>query len=493
MRRLRDSARRGFTLMEILVSILIISILMGISVSMLSRISHDSELEAVGHAAHSMLRGARNASQDERWGAVVELDWEARELRAQVRTGITHFRFDTPPPPPVTSTGDPDLDTDGVVDDGDLPPPFEVTGARGFVLTVEGGGFVAANPRGLPGDGLVLAEEESWAWIEDRPVLSPQEGVYVECWVYVLPLDETLGDTPATRERGAEGEGGRYERAGAFYREAPDRVFDYDPYDPPIYNVLRKGRAYALGVTAEYELELALTGPRAIDGDPDAEGAEVTLVSRTQPGTLRPHRWYRLGLSYDGRQARVFVDGIPRQHLPLEGLDELPIHLIRDTAPLAISDPDPRRSFYGVIDEVKLATLIRGQVVEIPQDVIPIAASRTIHFDVLGQLDPAHHAQPFVLYLCDDPRALAVYQDGAAADGGDPRQTRTRQEQAEQDAGGAEGDVMQRALRRFLALLQAEEDPIDPKRVRTIIVERTGMVRTFEGVTDGPAAGPGGS
>ncbi len=239
----------------------------------------------------------------------------------------------------------------------------------------------------------------------------------------------------------------------------------FDPLDPPVFWAVRKGRSYALGVTAAYEVELALTGV-------DAEGGEVTYVTRTRPHTLRPERWYRVAVAFDGREARVIVDGIGRKHLPVPGANVLPARLLREPeAPLVLSDPDPRQAFYGVIDELDLAAVSRAKGLEVPADVVVASPTAHVTFDVLGQLDPARHPEPVVLYLTDDDRTFAPV-------GGPPEAvnvTRTRAEQREraQAEGRPTTFVGEEDFRYFVRQVLPR---LDPSRVRRLVVERTGLV-----------------
>ena len=445
----------------------IAGVLMTLSVGVLSRVGRKDALESTQLAVRALLRRAHNAAREERHQVVVELDARASELRAHQKVGITRFRFERPRPltlplgeAPPSATG------------ADGPPAgFESDGAKGFLLSCERGEV----DLGRTGQGALFryADDDgaAWAWVEDRPVLSPIEGVYVSCWVYLGRLDEQLSERPS-RGRPTARQEEDYARAGDPPREGPARVHGYSPTDPPVFYALRKGRAYSLAVTAAYEVELAFSGP-------DADGIETTWISRTRPGTLRPYRWTRLALSFDGREARIAVDGIARVHLPLTGHDRLPARLVRDRAPLALSDPHPDRAFYGKLDEVEVAAITRAQRVLIPREVALVAPVAEVAFDPLGQLDPSRHAEPVVLYLADDEGAFDLVSGGAAApeDAGGAPGTRTRDPESSVDA-GPEGSERQHVLlgrARFAKFLETLPG-LDPNRVRRVVIERTGLV-----------------
>lgn len=437
----------GFTLLEVLVALFIISILLGMSLGMLSRMGRKEGLEATTAGARALLRRARNAAQEERWPTVVEVDAQRSELRAQTRSTITHFRFDGAAAP---ASGADDAAADRA------PASFVVPGALGYAMTVDGGEVVL----GHVGQGLLFERPGAWAWVEDRPALSPAEGVFVELMLYLGDLSETLDDRAA---RPTEAQERAAERAGERPRAPSPRVVDWRRRTadlPPLYTVARKGRAWSIAVTADLALEVALTGPA-----PD-RGPEVTFIARTRPDTLKAERWFRVALHFDGKRSRVVVDGIPRVHLPLHGHDALPEALARDRSPLTLSDPHPDAGFYGVIDELKVAAVLASQRLEVPQDVLLIAPEDAVGFDLLGQLDTSRHAEPIVIYLTDDARAWDLLAGAPAPEGAGTR-TRAEQEERQRAAAGAT------PYARFVAGLGT----LDPQRWRAVVVERTGMVR----------------
>lgn len=455
--------RRAFTLTELLVTLAIIVVVMSISVGVLSRFGNKDELVATQQAIRSLLRRARNAAREERYGVLIEIDAKASELRAHQKTAITQFRFEEATPLEPEEGGS---SARQPVAEGEQPPPPELQstpGARGYEMRIEHSELA----KGKYGLGVLFEhskrEQVSWGYVEDRPALSPLEGLYLECWVLCGQLTQKLHKRRGKGVRRDDEQ--RYKRAGEPPRVSPERLVDFAENDPPLFTIVRKGKAYGLSVTANYELELALTGK-------DEAGAEVTWISRTAKDVIRANRWARLGFAFDGRRVRIFVNGIARVHLPLTGYEKQPARLIRDKAPLVVSDSDPQRAFYGVIDEVKVAGIIRSQRLPIPPNIALIAPDRVIGFDILGQLDPARHAEPFALYLCNADNVWEVLDPPAQKTG--KIRSRTRKElKAEREREKKRN--MHLGQQRFQRFLKAVPN-LDPTRVRRVVVGRTGLV-----------------
>jgi prepilin-type N-terminal cleavage/methylation domain-containing protein len=458
--------RRGFTLTELLVTIAIVAVIMGISTAALRRAGTKDALVATQQSVRALLRRSRNAAREERYQVTVHIDAEASELTAQQKTTVTQFHLEGPATP---------IDTTAGFGFAAEPRPLDNTtaliheGAKGYRLYSED----AAPAAGKVGEALLFEKNEvegaAWAWVEHRPALMPAEGVHVRCWLYLGDLGSRLVRRRSQEPRNTGDP--NYERAGATWREAPPRVQDYDPMDPPYFVIARKGRAFGFAVTAAYELEAAVTG-EGITG-------EVTYVTRTRPHTLRPDRWYRVEFGFDGQQVRIVVDGIGRQHLPVPGQETLPATLLRDPSPVAISDPDPRRGFYGMIDELKLGAIVSSTRLEIPKDIYLVAPGPSVSFDLLGQLDPSRHAEPFVLYLSNaqdfddkmDPRPLAG-SEGAKKDA---KQTRTRDEQDKAKAEAKERGKVVLGPKRFARFLKIRAQ-LQERQYRRVLVDRTGLV-----------------
>lgn len=461
------ASTRRFTLTELLVTMAIVAVIMGISVAALRRAGTKDEIVATQQAVRALFRRARNAAREERYAVTVEVDAEASELRAYQKTTVTQFHLEAGV----------ELAAEARIAVADTPPPREAIqarfeGAKGYELYCEDAAPVA----GKVGQGLLFEkstpEGAAWAWVPHRPALMPREGLHFGCWIYLGDLSQRLYERRSEEPRSPGNLA--YERAGAAWREAPPRLLEFDPADPPYFVIARKGRAFGLAVTADYELEVAITGGLA--------ASEVTYLTRTRPHTLRPDRWYRLELGFDGRQVRIVVDGIGRQHLPIPGQEKLPATLLRDPAPLSLSDPDPRRALFGVVDEVRLGAIVSSTRVVIPKDITLITAESRLQFDLLGQLDPAVHAEPFVLYLCSldglEERLNPQPQRGEGSEGQGrvkAGQTRTRAEQGEEEAQQAAAGALLIGRPRFEKFLKLLGE-LQERQVKRVMVDRTGLV-----------------
>jgi prepilin-type N-terminal cleavage/methylation domain-containing protein len=443
---------RGYTLTELLTVIAIIAIVVSIGLGVLPRLAKRNELEASASAVRSLIRRARNAAREEGSPARVEIDAKERQVRACGRSTIALFRFEA---------DQRDADAPGLPDPAEKKPrerpKWDVRGSGGLVAHVEG----AYVDEGRIGDGLTFEVfDGGHAWVEDRPALWAQDGVWIEAWIWIpeAGLEEKLrkrkndrdaGDVPRWMQDAVK-------RAGDPPRPAPPRLEKYDPNKPPLFSVARKGKAFELAVTAGYAVELSFTGP-------NERGEERTYTGRTEDDVLRPRTWHHVAGSFDGRFPLAVIDGVPRTLFPSFDRQKHPLSLVRDTAPLEVSDPDVERGFYGRIDELRYAAWTRAEPFEVPKDIALLAPVSEIDFDALGALDPLVHQDPVVLWLSNDPEALAA--------GEPPTETlQTRERHREPDADRLTADPEKAA--KVAALARKLGD-----RAQRVTVELAGTVR----------------
>lgn len=447
---------RGYTLIELLTVIAIAAIIMSISVGVFVRLGKKNQLEATTNSVRALLRRARNAAREERAPAQVEIDSEAGEVRAQTRETITLFRFESDQlddAPGGSGKGAP----------GATLSESGIRGSHGIVGRVVG----ADSIEGRFGLGLDFQQPGSHVAVPDRPALSPLEGVAVEAWVFPAKLEDKIPKQQDSQKPKLSAAASA-QTPGTPPTPTPPRALKYwqrHPEDPPLFTVVRKGRAYELAVTADYAVQCAITG---LPAGASKEQDEITYVARTAPYSLKPEKWARLELVFDGRELVCSVDGIRRGLSPTKDASPLPARLVRDRSPLLISDPDPERGFVGSIDEVKLQGVIRGERVLVPKNMALLAPQPEIRFDALGQLDPLRHAEPVVFWISDDERAVAALLPPPEP-GGNKTRERPRS-QLDLAAQKAAADHQKAARFAELAGKLAE-------RAKQIGVELTGAVR----------------
>jgi prepilin-type N-terminal cleavage/methylation domain-containing protein len=478
----RPRLSRAYTLLELLVVISIISTIAFASVAGIRSVTRVGELDASVQLVRSMLRRARNTAREERFPARVEIDLVASELRAMTRQTLAMFRFEGAAfeEPEVDEGGvgfgddveeaaegaDEDLEGGADAEDegsdgetfGELPPET-ITGTLDIEATLYNTEAVA----GKLGVGLLfggeLAERDaaSWVEVEERPSLSPTEGVYIEVWVQPGRLEEKLSND---RDDGLSGL--LYEHAESPVREAPSRSFLSDE-DLPLFTIARKGRSYELLLNADYSIEVAFTGL-------DEEGEECSFVARSRSSLLRSEVWARVAVVFDGRSLELKVDGLERGLYSVdEDTERLPRRLLRSSAPLTLSDPDPRRSFYGVLDEFRLAGIVRGETVKIPPSIFMVPDDTTVVFDALGQLDPLRHSAGLTLRFSD----AADFEERLA------KLVAGREAGRRSNATSSSRDVEEEpvAERERLRLKRRVMRVVEPRSRRDIIVDLHGTLR----------------
>jgi len=98
----------------------------------------------------------------------------------------------------------------------------------------------------------------------------------------------------------------------------------------------------------------------------------------------------RLTIVFDGRTLRVAVDGA---RVEADTRFEVPRRLI--TAPrLPLHSGDTPTHFRGRIDELRVASVVKGEPQLLPEEVLLDGVEQVIHVDPLGHLDPAWHRTP---------------------------------------------------------------------------------------------------
>ena len=152
---------------------------------------------------------------------------------------------------------------------------------------------------------------------------------------------------------------------------------------------LKKGQAFELSVTSDLGIAARVRcREKGLLGAGDAE--MLTLV---QSGCLLSDRWTRVGVSFDGTQIQLFIDGRLRATQRAE--EPLP-HWPDPDGDLVVGSSSP--AFLGGVDEVRLAVVSVSRSEPLPEGVT-FAGPVTVHFDGRGRLDPTRHAEPATVTL----------------------------------------------------------------------------------------------
>ncbi|MBI4585237.1 MAG: hypothetical protein HY717_14585 [Planctomycetes bacterium] len=155
--------------------------------------------------------------------------------------------------------------------------------------------------------------------------------------------------------------------------------------------VVAKGKAFALGVTADGALEAAIGDYRV----------------RTAPATVQPGRWTLAACQYDGKSITLFADELEREAAPVgyEGLDPKevpppPSSIPADLEPLTIGSP--RGSIAARVDEVRLRGLVDPVVFALDPAFKILGWRKIIRFNRRGHLDPRFHERPVRLVFYEE-------------------------------------------------------------------------------------------
>jgi prepilin-type N-terminal cleavage/methylation domain-containing protein len=494
----RRSVHHGYTLIELLVVLGIIAVLASLGIGGIVALTTKGELKAQTQLIRSLLRRARNTAREERYPAIIHFDYQNNEIRARTRETLAFYRFETDLTPapeededglstsPEGGDGD-GFDGDGSDEDGssgkgeeeedaeDPAPeeeglPIDLVGA----LNIEAKAFNTTYTEGKIGTALLFGEppeattfqdyrvaEPSYVEIEDRPSLNPVDGIFLELWVRTGLFARKMTSQSSD---GLESSVPDRPEEDAPFREAPPRTWPPEnEVEMPLFTVIRKGKAFEISITADNSVEVVLSGPNK-DGD------IVTFAARTKPDVIREEKWARIGLAFDGEDVTLFINGMDRE---LGVLSEenavLPQRLIMSKGTLRISDNNPRRAFYGVIDEVRISGLILGDKVKVPASITLVPGAEKIRFDAFGQLDPTLHSEAVSIQLSDDPNLQEKLFPGEERKSGIQTVVRGK------DKESVLNDAMKfrKYRRRARRLLKT----VNPKGRREVVVDMHGTLR----------------
>jgi len=174
--------------------------------------------------------------------------------------------------------------------------------------------------------------------------------------------------------------------------------------EPRPMRLLERAGAWGLRLDEDDQLEVSLQ----LRAEPAPEEFRRTLTGVRLP----PDRWSRVSVVFDGLSLHVAVDGA------LVGEDSVfspPRSMASDPSPLITTGrAEPGLSpFRGALDELRLASVVRGDHQPIPPEVQIEGPERVLHLDPGGRLDPAWHASPVTIaFRVGEPPVRTVIEYG---------------------------------------------------------------------------------
>lgn len=142
----------------------------------------------------------------------------------------------------------------------------------------------------------------------------------------------------------------------------------------------------------------------------EADHLRVTLQLQSKNGversrhetttSLPSHRPSRLQVVFDGRRLYVAVDGARAAE---DTVFAEPRRLVRNPR-VALRSGEQATRFRGLLDELRVASVVRGAVEELPEEVLVEADEVLLHADAFGHLDPDWHRTPAAMsFLFGEP------------------------------------------------------------------------------------------
>ena len=382
----------GFTVIELLAVLAIITILLGVFFGAYSRMSAERRFNSVATAVRNTLVLARSMAQSRRSPVTVRIDPFDNAVRTFRESTITLFRLE---------------------DAGE-----EVEGTGGFKGTVHN-----ANPvTGVIGGALEFGTTEglecsnSYVEVEPNYLLSPPGGIVLEAWIYP-------GNFRGKKFRSLIEEE-TYEEEREEEQEKDEPVTFKERYEKEFrFIIIERSGSYYLRLTESYALEFGI------------EPETSVLPFRTRNSVVKPNMWNHILVSYDTEELRISVNGVSVsvfwvnddvELIPLYKMNDaeieraLPPRIPESEEPLYISAPDD--SFYGIIDEVRIGAITLMEEYSLPATAHLVGTERSIHFNRRGELDPFYHSSDVEIVVTDKmgyeppPPEEAGFSEGGALD-----------------------------------------------------------------------------
>ncbi|MDE0957698.1 MAG: prepilin-type N-terminal cleavage/methylation domain-containing protein [Planctomycetota bacterium] len=382
----------GVTLIELLVVLSILSVLMGLSISVFSSFGEAQTLEIASSGISTTVRAARNWS--------ISTGMPSRILVDPDRGKVSAFGFQL-----AGAWGFEDFH--GLPEKVPLPVGSKTMGA--FRQPAELVGRVEACA-GSVGRGAMFLNDGAAFRARRLPIYDGRDGVSIEAWV-------NFWQPPWLPEDGIE----------------PDGGFS----DPR-----REMRMAVLGIPNSFEMGVLGDGAVYMEiGDPQRASEGEFIRAQTEGSAVISDRWVHLRATFDRTELVIEIDGVEQFWVPerfekvvIDQWPPLPTAVPHSDSDLWISHPN--RFFMGAIDQVVLRVATAPVVVEMPIDIEILGPTTLIHLDGRGALDPLQHNRPVVIHVAevgDFSEIEAADGTAVAGEGFRDRIERERQEQTSRD------------------------------------------------------------
>ncbi len=390
----------GFTLFELMVVVSIVALLLGLGISILSKLSYRWGFEASVMQAQSLIRGARNFSLTNETSSEVHIIPQENKIISMGEKTVAQWHFED---------GSIDSDGSGVVVgaygiSGTVTNAYSVPGRTGYALQF--------------GTGQGLNIQDSYVDCGNNPAFMPPAGIVIEAWIYPGdfrgPIYKSLAKPPENSSDKGDADETEAEKEERARRRAENEIslkqkLDNEPY----FVIMIKDGSYYLGLTINYALEFAF-----------ADTSNFYPL-RTLDNVVTPGMWNHIMLRYSGAveyppdKVRIYVNGIPvtvmyvktsGDTLALVPVENIPRKYWNDILPpqISITDSDlfisdPMYSFFGNIDDVRIGAVVDPEERKISSAYL-MGYPQTIFFDSQGRLDPERHSDDALVVLTENPR-----------------------------------------------------------------------------------------
>lgn len=141
----------------------------------------------------------------------------------------------------------------------------------------------------------------------------------------------------------------------------------------------------------------------------DSESTVKEFVHEVPAARLSSDHLSRLTVVFDGRTLRVALLGA---RIEADTLFESPQELVNVPTVPVTTGVVPRQ-FRGVLDELRLASVIQGDPILLPEEVALEGSQAVVHVDAAGHLDPAWHRTPIrIQFQHGEPLQRTVVEYG---------------------------------------------------------------------------------